>query len=630
MTAATFIQYTQSGNVKRYESSQGPFLWHNNILYDSANDIFSLSSTYTSDSCDYSISPIGGHTEEYLLDVAGTYYVDVIYGNTTKRFNYKYNYNKVISVNYYVAFGKSSFHYIYAAGGQSVDTVKLYKTSGYNAGNHITISSSDYIGNDAIFRYEALNNITKVCLSGNKYEFASLGLSELNKYFQVYVNISTDYLSLGIGIFNDRKITRVGTYETFSVSDFDIDPGSDIYINIIYVPKYVYLDTAWDIQDDKVHKDWSNMTADVYGSRIRTISTDDGGWNRCTNFLSQIVNSPYALVDAHQYKDDGTNFYAAPVIPRFNGFRSSLLVRKGGDDMTNTSDLATIGYDNLSNYTPRYEVVTSRGDAHPKNANITNGEFMYANTNDSYIRPFSSDDLDTYFFRAAAKDGDTKYFDNDLGHYRNGVTNSTLINGKAIAIDYILHYTQTQWMGKHYNTNHYTGLTGLYSTNDNTDGTYNEIDKVLQGTMYWDAHKSDKMAAGILTPYFYATCQSMDYKQEIPQYGILTGIKGWGSNHYNNWCATFSVPTYGGILAKPYDNSTQPYAITYGTGGTDKGLPFRTTNNTGVKPGSMIVGRVHSGGASGYTGVFWSRFYVDVISNIEFVKKNWVFDKIYS
>ena len=624
---ATGVCYTQSGNVKRYENGQGPNIYTNNFQVDS---IFSFSTTYTSDSCNYSLTPIGAYSEGYLLDVAGTYYVDVIYGNTTKRFNYKYNYNKVIRVNYYVAFGNLS-HSVYAGSGQSVDTVKLFKTSGYNPGNYITIGSNDYIGNNATFRYEPSNNLTIVRLFESKYEFNKLGLSELNKYFQVYVNISTNFFISGK--LNDLEITPISSYSTFSVSDFDIDPGSNIYINIVYIPKYVYLDTAWDIVENKSRKDWTDTNNLNYGSRIRSISTDVGGWNKCTNFLSQIYSSPYALVDGDQYKDHGTNFYAAPVIPRFNGFRTSLLVRKGDNNsnMTNTSDLATIGYDNLSEYTPRYEVVTSRGAAYPKNANITNGEFMFADNNDSYVRPFSSNDLDTYFFRATVKDGDNKYFDNDLGHYRNGVTNNTLFNGKIIALDYILHYNQTEWMGKHFNTDHYTGLSGIYSTNDNTDGTYNEIDKVLQGTMYWDGSSSDKTAPGILIPYFNATCQSMDYKQEIPQYGILTGIKGWGgSHHYHNWCATFSVPTYGGILAKPYDNSAQPYSITYGYGGENSTLPFRTTNNTGVKPGSMIVGRVHSGGAGGFTGVFWSRFYVDVISNIEFVKENWYFNLVYA
>ena len=620
---ATGVCYTQSGNVKRYESGQGPFLHNSNILDDSVDNIFSLSSTYTSDSCDYSVSTIGKYTEEYLLDVAGTYYVDVIYGNTTKQFNYKYNYNKVIHIRYFVALGTNSYYILTR---NSVDRINVYKSTGYNAGNNITIYESSYIANNAKFNFYNSPNIYHIFLENTNYEFPSMGLEDIDKYFSVYVSITRSYLQES-DLNNDNiKLIRGDSLSSlFSVSDFGIDPGSDIYINICYVPAAVYLDTSWDIFENKsAIKAFESTTDKNYGTGLRTLSTDSTIVGPMNSFLSQIQDSPYALVDGLQNGNKGTTLFAAPVVPRFNGFRTSLFNRKGGSFMTNASELTTIGYDNLAYFPLIKEVITSRGQVN-NNSNDKDTDFMYAE-NENYRIPFPNEDLDNYFFRSTAIRGNEPYFGTDYRYYRNGVTYSTISRGKVTPGGFKLSFVQGIGAGYHYSTRKNS------NGNDYSDGNnYNEVNTILQGAMYWDGNDSDNFEPGILTPYFGARCYSSDYVGNVPQFGILTGMYTFKSSNNrptNKSLFTFSVPTYGGILSKPYDRTFGPYSMTYGIGGDRTILYFRNADNDYILPGSMIVGRIHAGNADGYTGIFWSRFYVNVISNFDFVKKNWKFNYI--
>lgn len=133
------------------------------------------------------------------------------------------------------------------------------------------------------------------------------------------------------------------------------------------------------------------------------------------------------------------------------------------------------------------------------------------------------------------------------------------------------------------------------------------IEKTLLGTVYWDAHKSDKMRAGLhvgSNKVFNSDYRYDRVKYNTPDYGVLVGLKAWGGNHQNNsaWC--WANPTFAGV---PAEYAISKYPINYvGTdsGGDNTRVFFYSKDNL---PGIVITAFTHLAGSSGPSYAFGNK-----------------------
>ena len=176
-----------------------------------------------------------------------------------------------------------------------------------------------------------------------------------------------------------------------------------------------------------------------------------------------------------------------------------------------------------------------------------------------------------------------KYYKNIFGnggHYRNGCTSS--FTAEPIAAKHTYELYRKKILGT-------------------------TTEKTLLGTVYWDAHESDKMRAGLhvgTNKPFDSLYSYNRVKYNTPDYGVLVGLKAWGKNHQNNsaWC--WANPTFGGV---PAEYAESIYPINYvGTdaGGDNTKVFFYSKDNL---PGIVITGFCHLSGSSGPSYAFGNK-----------------------
>ena len=392
---------------------------------------------------------------------------------------------------------------------------------------------------------------------GNYYEKTIKKISDLTFSIPDGCTVSIEDFSLGFDLI-------YGSYSFFNYADTFIlndvkswEITQDTTIDLYITNKRICLSPLWN---------WSSTRADYLsdGSAISLSARIDSGGTDNKMLKIPKYSSQYGqcCVIGYQKGNGGLFFGAAPLIPSF------------GYDYLGTE----VGWLPSKEYSSDLSI-SSNGGLHyfanlvrtiPEGAQVTNKDIrLYESGDNGWQPPIRSDSAENW------------YIGTDVDHYKNGCT--TCDDEQETAAAETFRLVHKRIMG--------------------TDTM-----KTLLGSVYWDARKSDKMRAGlhvgtnkVFDNRFYPNTR---VKYNTPDYGVLVGLKAWGSNHQNNsvWC--WANPTFGNVPAE-YANTAYPdNSNGYDSGGDDIGLLFYGKDN---KPGIVITGFAHYGGSSGPSRVFGNR-----------------------
>ena len=392
---------------------------------------------------------------------------------------------------------------------------------------------------------------------GNYYEKTIKKISDLTFSIPDGCTVSIEDFSLGFDLIYS-PYSFFNYADTFILNDVKSwEITQDTTIDLYITNKRICLSPLWN---------WSSTRADYLsdGSAISLSARIDSGGTGNKMLKIPEYSSQYGqcCVIGYQKGNGGLFFGAAPLIPSF------------GYDYLGTE----VGWLPSKEYSSDLSI-SSNGGLHyfanlvrtiPEGAQVANKDIrLFESGDNGWQPPIRSDSAENWYIGA------------DVDHYKNGCT--TCDDEQETAAAETFRLVHKRIMG--------------------TDTM-----KTLLGSVYWDARKSDKMRAGlhvgtnkVFDNIFYPNTR---VKYNTPDYGVLVGLKAWGSNHQNNsvWC--WANPTFGNVPAE-YANTAYPdNSNGYDIGGDDIGLSFYGKDN---KPGIVITGFAHYGGSSGPSRVFGNR-----------------------
>lgn len=396
--------------------------------------------------------------------------------------------------------------------------------------------------------------------NGSYYEETIKSISDCTLNVVHGYTVSIDDISLAF----DLKYDSYSFYnynDTFILNDTKSwEITQDTTIDLYITNKRICLSPLWNYSSTSA-KDLPDASAS--GMAVRTDSGTE------TNNILQIpkYSTQYGqcAVIGLQDGDGGLFFGSAPLIPSFgyDNYGSEVGWLPAKEYSSNLSINSNGGLHYFANL-----VRTIPEDS--KIAKADTGALFYAGEAYGWKPPIKLETANNHY----------KNIFGDGGHYRNGCTTTSVDNVIAGKHTYLLNRKK------------------ILGTN---------IEKTLLGSVYWDAHKSDKMRAGLhvgTNKVFDNIYPNYTVSYNTPDYGVLVGLKAWGSNHQNNsiWC--WANPTFGGV---PAEYATSNYPINYV--GTDSG-----GNNTRVffygkdnLPGIVITAFCHLGGSGGPSYAFGNR-----------------------
>lgn len=479
----------------------------------------------------------------------------------------------VVNENHY-SFEVSTYYKLYSKGNYMGDMplifVTYYPTSSENPcyfnfdyNNHTVNIILYYLWPNNIVKFNPFNKNDYFTIKinkpdGNYYEKTIKKISDCTFSIPEGCTVSINNLSLAFELKYD-SYTFYNYGDTFVLNDVKSwEITQDTTIDLYITNKRICLSPLWNYSSTKANN-LPDASASQMAARI-----DSGGTNN--KMLSVPISSSdgygQCCVIGYQKGDSALFFGAAPLIPSFGydylGVEVGWLPSK--EYSTNLSISSNGGLYYFANLVRTI----------PNGAQIANKDIrLYESGDYGWKPPIRLDSAEKW------------YMGTDEKHYRNGCTTSDDEQETAAAETFRLVHKRIM-------------------------GT--DIMKTLLGSVYWDASKSDKMRAGlhvgtnkVFDNWIYPNKR---VKYNTPDYGVLVGLKAWGSNHQNNsvWC--WANPTFGDVPAE-YANSGYPdNSNGYDNGGDNIGLLFYGKDN---QPGIVITGFAHYMGSSGPSRVFGNK-----------------------